>query len=255
MRRSRRAHRRSCRRSRIRRRRLATPAARRRSRALEEFDHEIANIYCEEATELIEASETSLSAWNRDRKDKQRVAELQRTLHTLKGGARMAGILAMGDLSHELETLVILIDGGTVAADDHAFVVMQASLDELARMRDLVSTGVLPAAAQALLGQIRELSGGVSPAPSAAAARATAAAEPAVRAAAPSEKLVAARRAGFTGGAGPSGRFTRTRCSRCRCPRMPCRSSRPPAGPFCRDARVSRRSASRWRAWTRTCSM
>ena len=140
--------------------------------ALEEFDHEIANIYCEEATELIEASETSLSAWNRDRKDKQRVAELQRTLHTLKGGARMAGILAMGDLSHELETLVILIDGGTVAADDHAFVVMQASLDELARMRDLVSTGVLPAAAQALLGQIRELSGGVSPAPSAAARRA-----------------------------------------------------------------------------------
>ena len=47
----------------------------------------------------------------------------------------------MGDLSHELETLVIQIDGGAVAADDHAHAVMQASLDELARMRDLVSTG------------------------------------------------------------------------------------------------------------------
>jgi hypothetical protein len=72
-----------------------------------EFDHEIANIYSEEATELLEAAEASLNAWNRDRKDKERVAELQRQLHTLKGGARMAGITAMGDLSHELETLVI----------------------------------------------------------------------------------------------------------------------------------------------------
>ena len=88
--------------------------------AAEEFDHEIASIYSEEATELIEAAEISLTAWNRDRKDKDRVAELQRQLHTLKGGARMAGISAMGDLSHELETLVIQIDGGTVTADDHA---------------------------------------------------------------------------------------------------------------------------------------
>ncbi len=167
---------------------LAPGAAAPRAAAIEEFDHEIANIYCEEATELIEASETSLDAWNRDRRDKQRVAELQRTLHTLKGGARMAGILAMGDLSHELETLVILIDGGTVAADDHAFVVMQASLDELARMRDLVSKGLLPASAQALLAQIRELSSGVSPAPSASAAAQAAPAEPA---APPTEKIVA----------------------------------------------------------------
>ncbi|HEY3850118.1 MAG TPA: Hpt domain-containing protein, partial [Steroidobacteraceae bacterium] len=88
--------------------------------AAEEFDHEIAGIFSEEATELIEAAEISLTAWNRDRKDKDRVAELQRQLHTLKGGARMAGISAMGDLSHELETLVIQIDGGAVTADDHA---------------------------------------------------------------------------------------------------------------------------------------
>jgi chemosensory pili system protein ChpA (sensor histidine kinase/response regulator) len=143
----------------------------------EEFDHEIANIYSEEATELLEAAELSLTAWNQDRKNKERVAELQRQLHTLKGGARMAGISAMGDLSHELETLVIQIDGGSVAGDDHAHTVMQASLDELASMRDLVSNGTLPAGAAALIAQIRNLA---DPTRAPAAATPTATAPPAV---------------------------------------------------------------------------
>jgi chemosensory pili system protein ChpA (sensor histidine kinase/response regulator) len=134
------------------------PAAIEQSAApAEEFDSEIANIYSEEATELLEAAQASLTGWNRVRDDKQAVAELQRRLHTLKGGARMAGITAMGDLSHELETLVIQIDNGTVAGDDRAHAVMQASLDELARMRDAVSNGALPSAARELTAQLRAL--------------------------------------------------------------------------------------------------
>jgi chemosensory pili system protein ChpA (sensor histidine kinase/response regulator) len=135
------------------------PAAEHAAPAAEEFDHEIANIYSEEATELLEAAEVSLTAWNKDRKDKNRVAELQRQLHTLKGGARMAGIAAMGDLSHELETLVMQIDGGQVVGDDLAHSVMQASLDQLAHMRESVSRGVLPPAAGPLIARIRELAG------------------------------------------------------------------------------------------------
>ncbi len=143
----------------------------------EEFDHEIANIYSEEATELLEAAQGSLTGWNKDRKDKQPVAELQRQLHTLKGGARMAGVTAMGDLSHELETLVLQIDSGAVVGDDHAHAVMQASLDELSRMRDLVSTGTLPGDARDLITQIRGVANqpampqaAATPAPAAAAA-------------------------------------------------------------------------------------
>ncbi len=161
--------------------------------AVEEFDHEIAKIYSEEATELLEAAEGSLTAWNRDRKDKERVAELQRQLHTLKGGARMAGITAMGNLSHELETLVINIDTGAVPADDHAHAVMQASLDELARMRDTVSAGSLPAAAVALLAQVRNLAMGVTekaPMSSAPGAPATEALSESPAAVAPDEQLV-----------------------------------------------------------------
>ncbi|HZE45006.1 MAG TPA: Hpt domain-containing protein [Steroidobacteraceae bacterium] len=146
----------------------------------EEFDHEIANVYSEEATELLESAHASLSVWNKDRQDKQPVAELQRQLHTLKGGARMAGITAMGDLSHELETLVLQIDSGAVAGDDHAHAVMQTSLDELSRMRDLVSTGKLPSNARDLIAQIRGLAG--APATAAPAAVASAAAMPAAAA-------------------------------------------------------------------------
>jgi chemosensory pili system protein ChpA (sensor histidine kinase/response regulator) len=154
----------------------------------EDFDHEIANIYSEEATELLEAAEASLTAWNRDRKNKDRVAELQRQLHTLKGGARMAGITAMGDLSHELETLVIQIDGGSVAGDDHAHTVMQTSLDALASMRDLVSNGTLPAGATALIAQIRDLANPARPraaAPPEAVAAVTAPTAPPAAAKAP----------------------------------------------------------------------
>jgi chemosensory pili system protein ChpA (sensor histidine kinase/response regulator) len=149
-------------------------------RPVEEFDHEIANIYSEEATELLEAAQGSLTVWNKDRGDKQPVAELQRQLHTLKGGARMAGVSAMGDLSHELETLVLQIDGGAVAGDDHAHAVMQASLDELSRMRDLVSAGRLPGEARDLIAQIRGLANQVTHAGAAgAAAPASAAIAPA----------------------------------------------------------------------------
>jgi chemosensory pili system protein ChpA (sensor histidine kinase/response regulator) len=123
----------------------------------EEFDHEIANIYSEEATELLESAQASLTVWNKDRQDKQPVAELQRQLHTLKGGARMAGISAMGDLSHELETLVLQIDTAAVTGNDHAHAVMQASLDELSRMRDLVSRGTLPSNARDLIARIRSV--------------------------------------------------------------------------------------------------
>jgi chemosensory pili system protein ChpA (sensor histidine kinase/response regulator) len=140
------------------------PASPAEAAPAEEFDHEIAAIFSEEAAELIEAAEISLTEWNRDRKDKDRVAELQRQLHTLKGGARMAGLSAMGDLSHELETLVIQIDGGAVAADDHAYAVLQASLDELARMRDVVSAGRVPPPSHALLARIRDIASGSAPA-------------------------------------------------------------------------------------------
>ena len=87
--------------------------------------------------------------------------ELKRVLHTLKGGARMAGIRAMGDLSHELETFMQLVEAGQVPADQPVFDALQASLDELHRMRDTVSQGRRCVPARELMNRIRALAGHV----------------------------------------------------------------------------------------------
>ena len=43
-------------------------------------------------------------------------AELQRDVHTLKGGARMAGVDAIGDLTHVLEDLFEKVAEGQLNA-------------------------------------------------------------------------------------------------------------------------------------------
>ena len=118
-------------------------AARRRSSktSLTDFDPDIASIFTDEAVELIDQSQSALAQWNENRSSVDGLAALKRPLHTLKGGARMAGLMPMGDLSHELETLFMQIDSGVVAPDDRAFSLAQTSLDELARMRESVSSG------------------------------------------------------------------------------------------------------------------
>jgi chemotaxis protein histidine kinase CheA/CheY-like chemotaxis protein len=132
-----------------------------------DFDPEVAAIFTEEAMELIEFSESALADWRSDPGSAEYRSALKRPLHTLKGGARMAGITAMGDLSHELETLVMQVDNGTVPTDDAMFDVIQASLDELARMREAVANGRRVSGARAMIARIHSLSkprGGAAPA-------------------------------------------------------------------------------------------
>ncbi|MCX7053965.1 MAG: response regulator, partial [Proteobacteria bacterium] len=122
-----------------------------------DFDADIAAIFGEEATELLEQSEAAFGRWRADRADHAQVTELKRLLHTLKGGARMAGIRAMGDLSHEVESFLAAIESGTSAAAAAAFEVLQSSLDELHRMREMVNSGQRLPSARELILRIRAL--------------------------------------------------------------------------------------------------
>ncbi|HLJ39676.1 MAG TPA: Hpt domain-containing protein [Steroidobacteraceae bacterium] len=134
-----------------------------------DFDPEVAAIFTDEATELIEASEHALSDWRLQPGSAELRTALKRPLHTLKGGARMAGIMPMGDLAHELESLVMQVDNGHVAAEATVFEVIQASLDELARMREQVAGGHRVAPARAMVARIQGVSRPASAAPAAPA--------------------------------------------------------------------------------------
>ena len=125
-----------------------------------DFDPEIAAIFADEAAELLESAELALEDLQSDEPSPDRFVELQRLLHTLKGGARMAGISAMGDLSHSLEDLVTWLSDSGDAAPAGVVDLVQRSLDELHRMRDSVSAGQHVADLPDILEEIRGVVGG-----------------------------------------------------------------------------------------------
>ncbi|MGI9342185.1 MAG: Hpt domain-containing protein, partial [Gammaproteobacteria bacterium] len=85
------------------------------------IDPEIVEIFSEEATEILDAIEAALASSSDQQLDDASLGELQRHLHTLKGGARLAGLMAMGDLSHDLETLLVRFAGGAVEQSPERF--------------------------------------------------------------------------------------------------------------------------------------
>jgi chemosensory pili system protein ChpA (sensor histidine kinase/response regulator) len=124
-----------------------------------EYDAEIAAIFTEESAELLESADKALMEWVKDR-TAQPMDELKRHLHTLKGGARMAGISAMGNLSHDIEALLISVDDGRVKATPAVEDLLQRSIDELHRMRDLVIANKAVRAAADLVQRIQHANAG-----------------------------------------------------------------------------------------------
>ncbi|WP_024461422.1 Hpt domain-containing protein [Marinimicrobium sp. LS-A18] len=73
----------------------------------DEVDEEILEIFLEEADDLMEDIDRALTEWQEDWSNPDLPEELKRSLHTLKGGARLSGITDVGDLAHDFETLLI----------------------------------------------------------------------------------------------------------------------------------------------------
>jgi len=104
------------------------------------LDDEITDVFSAEATELLEQLDTGFEGWqNGD--DTEPVGEVLRALHTLKGGARMAGLNAMGDAVHELEGRVNALLAAGDFPDLEAFAGMRAALDRLQAMHDQIRRG------------------------------------------------------------------------------------------------------------------
>lgn len=71
----------------------------------EQLDPDLLDIFLGESEEILEEMDNTLQIW-RDESSIDALNELKRHLHTLKGGARMAGLDVIGELGHELETML-----------------------------------------------------------------------------------------------------------------------------------------------------
>jgi chemosensory pili system protein ChpA (sensor histidine kinase/response regulator) len=70
------------------------------------LDPELVSLFTEEGGELLDSSDSLMATLRNAPDDGECIRGLQRNLHTLKGGARVVGIAAVGDLAHAMETLL-----------------------------------------------------------------------------------------------------------------------------------------------------
>ena len=73
---------------------------------LPDLDEDLLEIFVQEATDILDHSDSLMAKLRESPQDRDHITGLQRDLHTLKGGARMAGLAPIGDLSHSMESLL-----------------------------------------------------------------------------------------------------------------------------------------------------
>ena len=87
--------------------------------AVDAVDLELFLIFEEEALELLPQLAGEMRAWLSHPAEQRAANACMRTLHTFKGGARLAGAMRLGELAHRLETSIerLLSRGDLVAHD------------------------------------------------------------------------------------------------------------------------------------------
>ena len=73
---------------------------------LPDMDEDLLEIFVQEGTDILDHSDSLMAKLREAPQDRDLVTGMQRDLHTLKGGARMAGLAPIGDLSHAMESLL-----------------------------------------------------------------------------------------------------------------------------------------------------
>jgi chemosensory pili system protein ChpA (sensor histidine kinase/response regulator) len=71
-----------------------------------DLDQEIVGVFVEEADDIVSSIEESVLAWQSNPAQVELADRLKRDLHTLKGGARMAGFNSLGERAHAIESLI-----------------------------------------------------------------------------------------------------------------------------------------------------
>ncbi|MGM0517003.1 MAG: hybrid sensor histidine kinase/response regulator, partial [Pseudomonadota bacterium] len=103
-----------------------------------EQDEDILQIFLDEADELLEQADAYLAHWRVYPNDLESIRLLHRNLHTLKGGARMAGLLNLGDVAHHLEGRLDLARKEESEENESLVALVQHSYDVIADLLDRV---------------------------------------------------------------------------------------------------------------------
>ena len=116
----------------------------------DDIDEQVLPIFLEEAQELYPTASEQLTAWRQDARSTAHSDGLKRTLHTLKGSARMAGAMRLGELAHLFETRMVEASGTPTPA---MFDTFDEDLDDIAFLLERLTRGekdvVLPRYAEA----------------------------------------------------------------------------------------------------------
>lgn len=124
-----------------------------------DVDPEILEAFTEEAAELLISADRAIKQWQTEPENPAGSMQLQRDLHTLKGGARLTAITAMADLTHQTETLVLSVTDRPEKPDESFFNLLQRCQDRLTEMQEqLANRENIPAAVD-LLQEIQHYSG------------------------------------------------------------------------------------------------
>ncbi|MEN3274468.1 MAG: hypothetical protein V7631_258 [Massilia sp.] len=112
----------------------------------DELDPDLLPVFLEEAADLLPQIGNGLRQWQQNPLDTAPTQGLLRTLHTVKGSARMAGAMRIGQHTHELETQVEnMVHAGTT--QPAAFDELMANYDQaLALFEQLVQPAAAPEA-------------------------------------------------------------------------------------------------------------
>ena len=98
------------------------------------LDPELVDIFVEDGSDLLDHSDGLLAQLRDTPGAREPVVGLQRDLHTLKGGARMAGIMAVGELGHAMESLLEAVAEGKRELGGDGIVLLEQGFDRLHAM-------------------------------------------------------------------------------------------------------------------------
>jgi chemosensory pili system protein ChpA (sensor histidine kinase/response regulator) len=82
-----------------------------------------------------------LRGWKAAPRDEAERDALRRNLHTIKGSARMVGAMRLGELTHVMESRVIAVIEGQLAAENEVFETLEMEFDHLADVVERIKQG------------------------------------------------------------------------------------------------------------------